>query len=379
MSSALFDKIKIAGLELKNRFLVSAAASWKTTEQGDIESGEDLIHYEIAGGGPALLINGGVGVHISGRRTDKSAIFDNDDRIPSFRFFAQTIQKNGAAAAFQLTHSGLWAGPFQIKSGRAPFAPSFIIHDELCKYVSPNREDCPATGKQIHEVIEAYGDAAARAKKAGYDAVEVHGAHDSLLAQFLSPVTNTRKDEWGGGIENRCRFHCEVLANIRRKVGADFPVIIKLGVCEGLEGGLPLEEGISAAKIIAQKSDTDAIEVSEGLSGSSTDFNKMSIKTGINSIKKEAYYREWTKMVKEEVRDSVLVIMQGGLRSFELMEEVIENGEADLVSMCRPYICEPGLINRWLEGDRRKAKCISCNRCVIECVMEGKPLACRVR
>lgn len=379
MNSILFEKTKINNLKLRNRFLMSAVASAKVTKDGDIIADKPLIHYRIAGGGVSLIIYGAANVHISGRSSIKSSLIDDDRRIPSFRRFADRIHEEGALAAFQLTHGGLWAGDFQIENGRQPFAPSYIIHDKLLKYMSPNRENYPATGEQIYEIIESYGDSAARAKKAGFDAVEVHSAHDSLLSQFLSPVTNIREDKWGGDIENRCRFHCEVMANIRKKVGTDFPVIIKLGVCEDLKGGLTLDDGIRAAEIIAQKGDVDAIEVSQGLSSSDTDFNGMSIKIGINCIEKEAYYREWTKVVKSAVGDSVLVIMQGGLRSFELMEEVVQNGEADLVSMCRPYICEPGIVNRWMEGDRSKAKCISCNKCIIEAIMKGQPLECMLR
>ncbi|MCD4785531.1 MAG: NADH:flavin oxidoreductase [Candidatus Eremiobacteraeota bacterium] len=379
MDSILFKKTKINNLELKNRFLMSAAASAKVTEDGDIIADKPLIHYRVARGGVGLIINGAANVHISGRSSIKSSLIDDDERIPSFRRFADRVHAGGAPVSFQLTHGGLWAGAFQIANDRRPFAPSYVIQDKLCKYMSPNREDCPATEEQVYEIIEAYGDSAARAKKAGFDAVEVHAAHDSLLAQFLSPVTNIRQDKWGGNIENRCRLHCEVMANIRKKVGAGFPVIIKLGVCEDLKGGLTLDDGIKAAEIIAQKGDVDAIEVSQGLSSSDVDFNGMSIKTGINSIKKEAYYREWTKAVKSAVGGGALVIMQGGLRSFELMEEVVQNGEADLVSMCRPYICEPGIVNRWMEGDREKAKCISCNNCIIEGIMKGKPLECGLR
>jgi 2,4-dienoyl-CoA reductase-like NADH-dependent reductase (Old Yellow Enzyme family) len=378
LDSFLFEKVRIGDLELKNRFLMSAAAGWRATEEGDIMEGP-VIHYEIAKGGPAMIINGGVSVHASGRHKPGSAIFNDDRRIPSFGRFAQEIHESGAAVAFQLTHSGLWAGPYQIKTGSTPFAPSFLINDAVHDYMSTKRVECPAAEEQILEVSGAYGDAAARAKRAGYDAVEVHAAHDSLLSQFLSPLTNARKDDWGGSLENRCRLHCEILADIRSKVGAGFPVIVKLGVQDWLERGLPLKEGISAAEIIAHSGDVDAIEVSQGLSGSNADFNETSLKTGINSIEEEGYYRDWTKMAKNAVKDDVLVIMQGGLRSFELMEHVVRSGEADLVSMCRPYLRETALINRWLGGDRTKATCISCNKCVVASTREGKPLRCAIK
>jgi len=380
MNSILFEPVKLAGLVLKNRFLMSAAAGWKTTESGDIEADRPIIHYQVAGGGPALINGGGIGVHASARRGPTSGVFNHDDRIPSYRVFARRVQEGGAAASFQITHSGMWAGPYQQKIGAVPFAPSFIVHGADLEYDSSNREECPATGDRIREIISAYGDAAARAKRAGFDAVQVHGAHDSLLAQFLSPFTNQRRDQWGGDVEGRCRFHREVMADIRGKVGPDFPVILKLGVQDMKEGGLMLEEGIAAAALLAEDGNLDAIEVSQGLSPNGTDLKLMSIRPGITSVEKEAYYREWTMKVKqalrETVQDRVLIIVQGGLRSFELMEEIVHRNEADLVSMCRPYICEPGLINRWIAGDLGKATCISCNRCAIESSVKGQLLAC---
>ena len=378
MGSILFDKIKINKLQLNNRFLMSAAASWKATEKGDIADNQYLIHYDIAKGGTSLIINGGVAVHLSGRRSAKSAIFDTDERIPSFKLFSEKIHEGGALAAFQVTHSGMWAAPYQLEIGGKPFAASYIIHDSLCKYKSDKREDCPATEEQIKEVISAYGDSAERAKRAGFDAVEIHAAHDSMLAQFLSPYTNKRDDNWGGSVENRCRIHREILVDIRKKAGKDFPVIMKLGVAESLEGGLTLEDGIKAAKLVADTGNVDALEISQGLSASMEDFNQTSIKMGIVKPEQEAYYRDWAKKVKEAVGDSVLVIMQGGMRSFTLMEEVVKNGEADLISMCRPYIRETALINRWKSGDHKKATCISCNKCVFTMYLKDEALRCQL-
>jgi 2,4-dienoyl-CoA reductase-like NADH-dependent reductase (Old Yellow Enzyme family) len=159
----------------------------------------------------------------------------------------------------------------------------------------------------------------------------------------------------GGSVENRCRFHCEVFKNVRKKVSADFPVIVKLGVQDAIAGGLKLKDGIVAAEIIAKAGDINAIEVSQGLSPGLLDFSNSSMRIGITSIEKEGYYRAWAREVKNAVKSTgILVIMQGCLRSFELMEEVVQKKEADLVSMCRPYIREPMLINRWISGDHKK-------------------------
>ena len=228
-------------------------------------------------------------------------------------------------------------------------------------------------------MISAYGDSALRTRQAGYDAIEVHAAHESLLAQWLSPVLNTRADAWGGSVENRCRLHCEILKDIKRKAGRDFPVLIKLGVQDGFEGGLVFEDGLAAAEIIAAQGNADALEISQGLSGPMDNtLSNTCMKPGIVSVEGEAYFRPWAAKVKTAVGAKALVIMQGGLRTPALMEEILQKGEADLVSMCRPYIREPHLVNRWLSGDRSRATCISCNQCVIEHSLSGKTLECQI-
>lgn len=373
----LFEKTKIGEVELKNKFLMSAAAGWHSDGNGNIVPGNDMIHYEIAAGGPAMIITGGVIVHKSGAGK-KSALLDNDERIAPFINMAEKIHQNGAKACFQITHGGLWAG-FYVKSmGVAPFAPSFIINDTLCEYHSSNREMLPADNELISNMIKMYGDAASRAKKAGFDAVEIHAAHESLPAQFLSPITNLRKDKWGGSVESRVRFHREVLRNVREKTGPGFPILIKLGLKDWFDDGLTLSDGIAAAKLIADDGTADAIEISQGLSGSIKNFKSMSIKTGINSLEDEAYYREWTRQVKKAVGDKAKVIIQGGLRTPSLIREIIEEGEADLASMCRPYLREPALIDRWESGDGAKAKCVSCNQCAMN-IMKGQLLSCPLR
>ena len=201
---------------------------------------------------------------------------------------------------------------------------------------------------------------------------QLHGAHDSLLSQFLSPYTNRRADRWGGTEENRCRLHRELYRASRERVGEDYPVMIKLGAEDGFEGGLAFAEGKEAARQLAELG-FDSIEVSLGLQ--SKLFEGTVLRTGIDSIKKEAYYRDWSREIKKTV--DIPLMLVGGLRTFELIEEIIKNGEADLASLCRPLVREPRLINDWQDGDRHRATCVSCNLCV-QALGEGKPLACKL-
>jgi 2,4-dienoyl-CoA reductase-like NADH-dependent reductase (Old Yellow Enzyme family) len=223
---------------------------------------------------------------------------------------------------------------------------------------------------EITEAVEAFADAARRAREAGFDAVQVHGAHAYLLSQFLSPSTNRRKDRWGGSLGNRLRLHREICRAIRAKVGEDYPVLIKLGVQDGFPGGLDFTEGSAAAEILASDG-FDALEISQGLRGEI--YSQSEYRTGITRPDREGYFRHWCREIKGRV--NVPVMMVGGLRSFELVLEVVQKKEADLVSLSGPLIREPDLIARWQRGNRIPSTCVSCNRCM-EALLQSKPLAC---
>jgi 2,4-dienoyl-CoA reductase-like NADH-dependent reductase (Old Yellow Enzyme family) len=376
MKSILFEPVKVGKLTLKNRIFMSAAAAYTATADGDIDYSLPIFHFAVARGGCALVPTGGVGgTHSSGRMAANRPMFNTDERIPSFKRFADQVHAGGAAAVIQLTHSGGGAAAYQLGLGRKPFVASYYFKNPKGGFGVENREDCPTAEEEIRDVIAAYGDAAARARRAGFDGVQVHAAHESLLAQWFSPLYNTRADTWGGSVANRCRIHREILADIKRKAGRDFPTIMKLGIEDVYPGGATAAEGIQAAELIAREGNVDIIEVSQGLQDIS-DMNKTSMKPMITSLAKEAYYRERTRKVKTAVKDCARVTMQGGLRTPALMEEVVENGEADFVSMCRPYIREPDLVKRWLGGDTARARCISCNKCLQEHILHNQPLQC---
>jgi 2,4-dienoyl-CoA reductase-like NADH-dependent reductase (Old Yellow Enzyme family) len=244
-------------------------------------------------------------------------------------------------------------------------APSFVEDDPYFE----EEYNIMAKG-DIWEVIRAFGEAAARAKEAHFDAVQVHAAHGYLISQFLSPYTNRRQDEWGGALENRVRFLREIYQAIRTKVGDDYPILIKIGVKDEIPGGFDLKDGKWVARCLEQWG-FDALEVSQGLRGQ--DADKKESRPGILRPEQEAYFRDWSREIKKQVKIPVMIV--GGLRSFNIMEEIVQNGEADFISLSRPFIREPDLINRWEKGDDRKAKCISCNKCS-EVLENGKMLHC---
>ncbi len=227
--------------------------------------------------------------------------------------------------------------------------------------------------QDIDEIVAAFGDGARRAKDYGFDAVQLHAAHGYLINQFLSPLTNLRTDEYGGPVENRCRFLLEVYRRVRLQVGPDFPVLVKLNGSDNLEGGLEINDAVHAARLLDIEK-IDAIEVSGGTSASG---ERTPVRTKIDRPSREAYNLALVREIKKAVKCPIIAV--GGFRSPEVINKVIEEG-MDYISMARPFIREPQLINRWKKGDLSPATCISCNGCFkpglkeggIYCVVEKK-------
>jgi len=220
------------------------------------------------------------------------------------------------------------------------------------------------TREDISRVITAFGSGARRAKDWGFDAVQLHGAHGYLINQFLSPLSNQREDEYGGTIENRCRFLMEVYQAVRSAVGPDFPVMIKLNGSDNLAGGLTIKDAVYAAEAL-DRSGIDCIEVSGGTPASG---NQSPARMKINTPEKEAYNLSLAQQFRAAVKCPIMVV--GGFRSLEVAEKTIQES-ADYISMARPFIREPGLAKRWQKGDRSPARCISCNSCFMPGVKEG--------
>jgi 2,4-dienoyl-CoA reductase-like NADH-dependent reductase (Old Yellow Enzyme family) len=362
--SILFKTAKIRDMELRNLFVRSATYDGCADKNGHVTEKQMDLFTTLAEGGVGLIITGITYVHESGQISKFQNSISSDESIPGFKRLTSAVHDRGARIAVQLFHAGREAR-FSRSSDRVPIAPSVLEEDS--HFEAQYRA---ITGDEIWEVVRAFGDGAKRAREAGFDAVQVHGAHAYLLSQFLSPCTNRRQDEWGGSLENRLRIHREIYWDIRQKVGKDYPVLIKIGVQDGFPGGLEFSEGKLAAKYLAGLG-FDALEISQGLRGSGDEDTEF--RTKINTLDHEAYFRNWCLQIKNEV--DVPVMMVGGLRTFELMEEIIQNKEANFISLSRPLIREPGIINEWKKGNRHRAKCISCNRC-FEGLIKREPLRC---
>jgi 2,4-dienoyl-CoA reductase-like NADH-dependent reductase (Old Yellow Enzyme family) len=363
--SILFEPARIGNLELQNRFLRSATYDALADRSGHVSEKQIQLHEDLADGGVGLIVAGIAYVHFLGSLSPYQNSIASDDCIDGYRTLTDAVHGRDCKIALQLFHAGREAARRLRKRGEKALAPSFVPDDPFFQ------EDHRAmTEEEIWEIVRAFGDAAMRAREAGFDAVQVHAAHAYLGSQFLSPATNRRDDDWGGSLENRIRFHREVYRDIGKKVGQDFPVFIKIGVEDGFSRALRFAEGGVAARVLAEEG-FDALEISQGLRGKR--YDEYEFRPGINSLEQEGYFRDWCKEVKGQV--GVPTIMVGGLRTFELMEEVVQTGEADFVALSRPLIREPGLVKEWKAGSQRRPACISCNQC-FEVLLRGDTLYC---
>lgn len=363
--SILFTPISIKTMEIKNRFVRSATYDGYADEKGHATERQIEFFAQLARGGVGLIITGISYVHSSGQNSPVQNSIASDECIPGLRKLTDTVHSEGAKIAVQLFHAGRESAAFLKTKNVEALGSSFLAEDLYFK--RPYRA---MTEKEIFEVISAFGDSARRARDAGFDAVQVHGAHAYLLSQFLSPYSNCRTDQWGGPLENRLLLHREILKDIRVKTGEDYPILIKIGVQDGFPGGLEFNDGLSATQFLAQWG-FDSLEVSSGLRGKR--YEGTEFRTQLNRQGREAYFREACREVKRRV--NVPVMMVGGLRSFGMMEEIITKGEADFVSMSRPFIREPFIINEWKKDHDRVPACISCNGC-LEWIFKGNSLQC---
>lgn len=226
------------------------------------------------------------------------------------------------------------------------------------------------TTQDIKDIVEKFAHACRRVKEAGFDAVQLHGAHGNLINNFMSPFTNIRTDDYGGNTENRAWFVVEIIDRTRELIGPNFPLMIKMNFNDFIDGGLEVDDAVKIAEIITQAG-IDCIEVSGGTQSESK--GHIAVK-GIIKKEQEAYFSTYAKSLKEHV--SIPVILVGGHRTPDVMAKVLEDGSADFISMSRPLIREPGLIKRWKNGKLGKAKCISCNQCFENWIF--RPLRCYV-
>lgn len=312
----LHEPLSAERLTLKNRLVMPPMATSKCNEDGTMSDG--LLEYydeKSRGGHIGLIITEHSYISEEGMVRKKQLSVSRDEMVDGLKKLADTIHKNGSKTVLQINHAGSSAK--KEITGLTAVGPSTVyapdgLQEILARELSKD---------EIGNITLKFKDAALRAKAAGFDGVEIHSAHGYLLNQFYSPLSNTRNDEYGGSLEGRIRFHLEVIAAVRDGVGKDFPILLRLGAADYMDGGSDIEDA-KAAAIAFEKAGVDILDISGGFCGY--------VRPGVSE---EGYFSPLTEEIKKVV--SIPVILTGGIIHAETADKLLSEGKADLIGVGR--------------------------------------------
>lgn len=351
----LSSPITIGRVTFRNRMFSAPMGGTDITNDGCIGP-KSTAFYELRGkGGAAAVTVSECMVH---PKTDGSHAYHLDTSIlnslAAATYTADAIHRHGAVPSLELSHSGMYAGTYMTDKTK-----QHEMHQwGACDTVRPDGVKVKAlTEEMIQEIVAAYGQTAALAKRAGFGMIMIHGGHGWLLNQFLSPYFNKRTDKYGGSLENRCRLAMEVLQSVREAVGPGFPIEFRMSGSELFEGGYDLEEGVRIAQQLEPY--IDLLHVSAGT------YQRGFGDTHPSMFKEHGCNVYLAAEIKKHV--SVPVATIGALNDPEQMEEIIASGKADVVYMARALLADPFLPRKVMENrDDEIVKCLRCFTCMAE-------------
>ena len=349
--STLLHPWRLGSLEIPNRLVRSATEEGLSTGDGAPTQRLVDLTADLARGGVGLIVAGSAFICREGRGATNVTGIDRDALVEPLGRMCDAVHAAGGRLAVQLLHSGSTLRPVMVAEKEGPYGPSAETVDPVC--LAPVKQ---LTKAQIAGIVQLYAQAASRAHRAGFDAVQIHAAHGYLIDQFLSPARNRREDAYGGSLKCRARLFYEVYEAVRGAVGPDFPVFVKMSAHDGWAGGgQPAEAALVAAEL--DRLGIDAIEVSAGTPEATRRGGWDHI---LPAPIPEGRFFAYALIIKEKVRCPVLSVegWRDPLRIAEALERI------DAVSLCRPFIREPALVARWRNGDLAPATCISCNKCL---------------
>lgn len=346
----MFTPWTLGSLKIKNRLVRSATVEGLSTDDGAPSQRLIDMSVELAEGGVGLIVAGTAYISKEGKGDLNTTGLDNDQLIEPLYRWNEAVREAGGLLAAQLLHCGSTMSSALLQEKDVLMGPSAMI-DPIC-----GRRVLEMSRADIHRIIDQYGMAALRAQKAGFQAVQIHAAHGYLLNQFLSPFRNSRSDEYGGSLKNRALLLYQVYETVRNAVGKDMPIFIKLSGYDGFMGGFESKE---AAEIAANLDDMgiDAIEVSAGTPEAGKNGGWDHIRP---APFKEGSLFNYALQIKAMVTCPVISVE--GWRTPLEIEKALKH--IDVVSMSRPFIREPNLVNRWFNGDVSRSHCTSCNKCL---------------
>ncbi len=363
----LFKPGKIHDLTLKNRIMKAPQSSGMSNMDGTVS--ERLIRYyrhQAAGGAGMILVEYAYVDDIGAKSAHCHLGISNNEHIPGLSWLAENIREQGAVPGIQIEHCGR-----QKFLGTQPMvAPSAIPWPKLWDQYGVQAVPKELTIPEIQDIVHAFGDAAKRAQTAGFELVEIHGAHGYLLTNFFSPHTNHRTDLYGGSLENRMRIYVEIVRDVRKKVGPDFPVTIRLSGTDYEPDGFPIEDTIELAKVL-EKEGIDAFHISGG------DHHTMIHQ--VSPMAMSICHNTWAaEAVKKAVH--VPVIASGSITLPEYAEEIIASGKGDFVGLGRPLWADPEWPKKAQAGHPEDIRpCIRCNEgCLERTFFNYKAITCAV-
>ncbi|MFH1148641.1 MAG: universal stress protein [Pseudomonadota bacterium] len=382
--SSIFSEFELGRIRLKNR-LTMAPMFWGYAEEDGTVS-EILLgcYREIAAGGVGMIVVANAVVDESGLMGSRVLRIDHDRFVPGLARLAEAIKQNGSVPCLQLNHAGRWAKverPLAPSPAHMDF-PGDLVFSNLRKEFSGRDQMRLANefisrmmrcrmGMRLQEILfveQQFAHAACRARDAGFEIIELHGATGYLLSQFLSPRSNRRSDDYGGELENRMRFPLEVLGRVREATGGNFPVGYRFLADEWLDGGFGLDEG----KVFAGRLEKEGVAY---LSVTAGTYESFFLPQVLNECRQEGYIAPYSEAIKKSA-PATPVIASGRLIRPDLIEAIFEKKSADLAGLARPLFADPLWPKKVSEGRERDIIiCSSCNSCLLR-VMRDEPAVC---
>lgn len=366
----LFTPIKIKSLDMANRVVMPPMGTGLGNHDGTVSDANIAYIKRRAQSGAGLFISEITAVHALGYVSPGGLAVWDDKFIPGLRRFAAAVHEQGGKVALQLHHCGRES--FYQTKKKTAVGPSAIPSYVFGSLGTPRE----MTLDEIKETIKAFGDGAARAREAGFDAVELHGAHGYLLMQFLSAHSNRRQDEYGGDFKARARFMIECIAEVRKRAGDDFPISIRISGEEGLDKGYTVEEMMTIAPDLV-KAGADILNVSFSTHGTA----RMGTETPNASAPIEyapGFKAHLARQIKQAVK--VPVIAVGRFTDPFFMDDVIARGDADMVAVARQHLADPDFLKNAREGHPEDTfECLACNQgCIEREAFEGLTIRCAI-
>jgi len=390
--NSIFDPVSLSGIKLNNRIIRSATFEGMADEAGRPQEGLKDIYVKLAKGGAGAIITSFTGVEKLGKAVKYMNMIDRDDYIEDYLKITSSVHQYETPIIMQLTHAGRQTT--KSIAGGQPVSSS-ALRDKIFFLDKPRA----LSQNDIKDIIKQFIKAAERAKKSGFDGVQLQASHGFLLSQFLTPYMNKRKDEWGGNTENRFRIVRKIIQGARERLG-DYPILAKINGHDGQKQGIKIDEAVRMSELL-QEAGCDGIEVSCGVGEDM--FNTIRVSNSpvhemlelIPNLKKlprpiksifkllgpylvkvhkplDNYNVSAAEQIKRNV--DIPVIAVGGIKVLRDIEQIIQTKKADYVSMSRAFIIAPDIVNHFKSGKQKASSCISCGFCGLASI--ENPLKC---